>query len=303
MDFNLSGFLFITGCGAFLCILWFFLELRKKTGCGRSLLISLLSLALGGLLGFACARLVYILCMIQFRFPFLEISYDQMSYYGGMAGVVLGVLLSALICRQNVRETLNVFAPMGALLAASVRFAEYCLGEFGAGDWMEEGIFFPVTVGIGDAEYPDFYLAVFMLEGFLALVAMILSVVNREGRYNWVRTLFWLCLPQVLCESLRLNSISWRFVRAEMLFCFLWCEGVLVWYALKAKRKKFSSWIPAVTGLVVCGLVIVLEFVKDGKITFGGELAPHWAVYAAMAAGLAVMAVMETVGHKRIQNS
>ena len=131
---------------------------------------------------------------------------------------------------------------------------------------------------------------------------MVFALVRAKDRYRWVRTLFYLCLPQILCESLRMNSIAWRFVRAEMLFCFLWCEGVLVWYALKAGAKKFSFWVPALTGLLVCGLVIVLEFVKDGKITFGGQIAPHWAVYTIMAAGLAVMAVMEHRGYRRINS-
>ena len=86
-----------------------------------------------------------------------------------------------------------------------------------------------------------------------------------------------------------------------MLFCFLWCEGVLVWYAFMGDRKKFSSWVPALTGLLVCGLVIVLEFVKDGKILIGGEMVPHWIVYAVMALGLAAMAFAERRGNRRIR--
>ena len=301
MEANLTGFLIFTGCGALLCILWFFLALRKKTGSGKAALISSLSLALGVLLGVACARTVYVLCMLQYRYPLLDISYDQLSYYGGMAGVILAVCIAGKAGGLKVRETLNVFAPMGALLAAAVRFAEYFLSEFGVGDWMEEEIFFPVTVRIGDEEFADFYLAVFMLEGLFAVIAMILALVHRDEKYRWVRTLFYLCLPQVLCESLRMNSIAWRFVRAEMLFCFLWCEGVLVWYAFMGDRKKFSSWVPALTGLLVCGLVIVLEFVKDGKILISGEMVPHWIVYAVMALGLAAMAFAEHKGYKRIQ--
>ena len=51
--------------------------MRKSAGCGRSLLISLLSLALGGLLGFACARLVYILCMILAVIELIGIEYKE----------------------------------------------------------------------------------------------------------------------------------------------------------------------------------------------------------------------------------
>ncbi len=304
MDVNLSGFLIFTGCGALLCILWFFLALRKKAGCGKAALVSLSSLALGVLLGVACARTVWVLCMISYHPPFFDLSYDQLAYYGGMAGVVLAVCLSAKIGGQKVRETLNTFAPMGALLAAAVRFAEYFLGDFGCGEWMETGIFFPITVEFRlDEFYADYYPAIFMLEGLFAVIAMVIALIRKDEAYRWVRTLFYLCLPQVLCESLRMNSISWRFVRSEMLFCFLWCECVMVWYAIKADRKKFSSWIPALTGFLVAGVIVFLEFVKDGKITFGGQMVSHWIVYGVMALCLAGIAFAEHRGYKRIQNA
>ena len=69
MDVNLSGFLLISGCGAALCILWFFLELRKKAGSGRSALVSLSTLVLGTVLGIALARTVWVLCMLRYHFP------------------------------------------------------------------------------------------------------------------------------------------------------------------------------------------------------------------------------------------
>lgn len=301
METNLTGFLITTGCGAALCILWFFLALRGKAGTGKSALVSLLNLVLGTVLGIFMARLVWVLCMIQYRYPLFAFSYDEMSYYGGMAGVVLAVALSAKIGGQNVRETLNVFAPVGALLAAVIRFAEYFLGEFGVGAWLEEGLFFPLTVEFNYGDYSDFYQAVFMLEGLFAVIAMILALVHKGEKYRWIRTLFYLCLPQIICESLRLNSIAWRFVRSEMLFCFLLCEGVLVWYALKAEKKGFSAWVPALTGLLVCGLVIVAEFAKDGKIMINEEMISQWIIYGAVAAGLALMAVMEHVGRRRIR--
>ena len=302
MDINLNGFLLLAGCGVLLCILWFFLALRRKAGNGRSALLSLLTLFLGVLLGVACARLVWVLCMLRYHYPLLDLGYDQLSFYGGMAGVILTVCLASRICGQNVRETLNTFAPMGALLAASVRFAEICLGDFGCGAWMEEGIFFPLTVEFSYGDYSDFYPAVFMLEALFAVIAMILSLVHDQGKYRWLRTVFWLCLPQIICESLRMNSIAWRFVRAEQLFCFLLCEGVLVWYAFKIDRRKLSSWVPALAGLLVCGIVIVAEFAKDGKIRFGEQMISQWIIYGVVAAALAVMAVMEHRCSRRIQD-
>ena len=302
MDINLTGFLISTGCGALLCILWFFLALKQRTGAPKAAAVSETALVLCTVLGIFLARLVWVLCMIQYRYPLFVLNYDEMSYYGGMAGVILGVFLAAKINGLNGREILNVFAPMGALLAAMIRFAEYFLGEFGVGAWMEEGLFFPLTVGFGDAEYMDFYQAVFMLEGLFAVIAMILALVHKDEKYRWVRTLFYLCLPQLICESLRMNSIAWRFVRSEQLFCFLLCEGVLVWYALKAEHKGFSAWVPAICGLLVCGLIIVAEFAKDGKIMWGEQMISQWIIYGCVAAGLALIAVMEHRGYRRMNS-
>lgn len=305
MEINVTGFLLVTGCGAILSILWFFLARRKETGSSKASLLSLLILVLGTVLGIACARLVWVLCMISYRPPLFALSYDEMSYYGGMAGVIFAVCLAAKLCGENIRKTLNTFASMGCLLAAAIRFAEYFLGDFGVGAWMEQGIFFPITIEFNYGDYSDFYPAVFMLEGLFALIAMVLSLVHRDEKYRWVRTLFYLCLPQIICESLRWISISWRFVRSEQLFCFLLCEGVLAWYALRTEPKKLRSWTPAITGLVVCGVVIVAEFAKDGKIVspFTGQMISQWIIYGVVAIALAVMAFMEHKGYKGIHNS
>ncbi len=303
MEINLTGFLLVTGCGALLCVLWFFLSRRAEAGNGKSALLSLLILVLGTVLGVSCARLVWVLCMISYHPPLFALSYDELSYYGGMAGVILAVCLAAKLCGESVRRTLNAFAPIGALLAAVIRFAEYFLGDFGLGAWMEEGLFFPLTIEFNYGDYSEFYPAVFMLEGIFSLIAMILSLVHRDEKYRWVRTLFYLCLPQIIHESLRWVSISWRFVRSEQLFCFLLCEGVLVWYALRGERKKLRAWAPALTGLLVCGVVIVAEFAKDGKIMPFGHMMSQWAIYGIVAAMLALMAFMEHKGHKGIHNS
>ena len=302
MEINLTGFLLVTGCGALLCVLWFFLSRRAEAGNGKSALLSLLILVLGTVLGVACARLVWVLCMISYHPPLFALSYDELSYYGGMAGVILAVCLAAKLCGESVRKTLNTFAPMGALLAAVIRFAEYFLGDFGLGAWLEEGLFFPLTIEFNYGDYSEFYPAVFMLEGIFSLIAMILSLVHRDEKYRWVRTLFYLCLPQIIHESLRWVSISWRFVRSEQLFCFLLCEGVLVWYALRGERKKLRAWAPALTGLLVCGVVIVAEFAKDGKIMPFGHMMSQWAIYGVVAVMLALMAFMEHKGHKRLSN-
>ena len=302
MEINLTAWLLSMGGSALISVLWFFFADRRKAKDGKSGLLSLLILVTGVLLGAACARLVWALCMISYKPALFALRYEELSYYGGMAGVIGAAALSAKIAGRNARETLNTFAPMGALLAALIRFAEGWLGEFGVGRWMEQGIFFPLTVEFAwDEEYSDFFLAVFMLEGIASLGAMVFSLVRKEDPRRWIRTLFYLCLPQILLESLRNTSIAWLFVRSEMLFCYLLCEGVLVWYALKAERKGLKAWVPAIAGLLACGVVIAAQFAFDGKILIGERLIPEWIIYTVEIAALAGMAAAEHTGYNRIK--
>ena len=308
MNENMTAYLVTMGCGAAACILWFFLCRRRKMGSGRAAAFSALIAVLGVTLGLLCARLGWILLRINvFRLKdWQTLRYDELSYYGGMAGVILAVCLSAKIMKEPVREVLNDFAPMGALMAAVARFAEYFLGMIGLGyveEWVEEGLFFPVTVRFAyDEEYFEFYLAVFMLSGIFSLIAMIFSLVHSKEKYRFVRTLFYLCLPQILFECMRMQKISWLFVPAEQLICFLACEGILVWAAVKRRKDGFRAWIPALVGLPVCGVIIAGEFALDGKIALGEEeYIPQWITYGVMALALACMAVAEHAAMRRIQ--
>lgn len=300
MEINLTGYLLFMGCSAAACILWFFLSSRKVMDTVKAASLSVLTLLLGIVLGIAGARLVWFLCRINTRPVLFDLKYDELSYYGGVAGVTLAVWLSAKILGLGGRETLNRFAPMGAFMAAMVRFAEGFLAMekvmLGVGAWMEEGIFFPVTVEfVYDESYSEFYLAVFMFEGLFSLLAMVFSLCNKNDRDRFLRTLFYLCLPQIFCESLRALSIKWLFVRAEQLFCFLFCEGVLIWYGIRKKGNIhfLHRFWAALVGLVVCGLIIAAEFALDGKILIHDEMIPKWITYGLVIAGLAAMAVAE----------
>lgn len=318
MEINLTPYLIFMGCSVAACILWFFLSVRKELPAGRAAALSGLTLILGIVLGIAGARLVWFLCRINIHPALFSLKYDELSYYGGAAGVTLAVWLSAKVLGLSGRGTLNSFAPMGAFLAAMVRFAEGFLAMekvmLGVGAWMEEGIFFPVTVEfVYDESYSEFYLAVFMFEGLFSLIAMVLSLYHKNDRDRFLRTMYYLCLPQIFCESLRAMSIKWLFVRSEQLFCFLFCEGVLIWHGIRKKEKMPSPvpgivfpgmmkkerytflerFSPALVGLLVCGVVIVAEFALDGKILFRGEMIPKWVTYGFVLAGLAAMAAAE----------
>lgn len=296
MEINLTAYLLFMGCSAAACILWFFLACRRNMPAGRAGALSTLTLILGILLGLAGARLVWFFCRINTRPALFSLVYYELSYYGGVAGVSLAVWLSAKILGLNGRNVLNCFAPMGAFMAAMARFAEGFLGMLGVGACLEEGIFFPVTIGFAYSDsYTEYYLAVFMLEGLFSIAAMILSLCHKDEPDRFLRTLFYLCLPQVFCESLRAQSINWLFVRSEQLFCFVFCEGVLFWYGLRMKGRVpfLKRWGAALLGLLVCGLVITAEFALDGKILINEVMIPKWITYGFVLAGLGSMAAAE----------
>ena len=157
--------------------------------------------------------------------------------------------------------------------------------------------------GTGTVAVPEFVYDIVKTawerEGIMSLVAFVLSLVHRTEPRRLLRTLFYLCLPQILLESLRSEAINLLFIHLEQLVCYLFLEGVLVWYALAKNRRSFSSWIPALAGLVVCGLVIACEFAVDGKIHIGDARIPEWIIYSVMACGLAALAAAEHRGNRQ----
>ena len=309
---NIPAYLAAMGCSALLASVLFFFSLRKSPDVRgeKALPLTVCVLLLGTALGILSAKLFYFLFYFAhvleqgFGSFWLSLKTDELSYYGGVAGVCLAVALSAKILGLRPRGVLNAFAPAGALMAAGARFAEYFLHLTGVGLVQETPLPFPLAVSIVYSEdYAEYYPAVFMLEGFMALVALVLCLKHRGEPLRLVRTLFYLCLPQVLLESLRADGIKLLFVRMEQLVCFLYVEGVLVWYGWKGGRKNSASWIPALAGLAVCGLTIVEEFMLDGKIRPGGSSVAAWIPYSCMAAGLVLLAVMEHRGNRRLYSS
>ena len=294
------------GISMLLACLWFAIAWKRRNKENNTVLLSVLVLLLGTVCGALGAKLIFILFRIN-MFSFARLSewftlhVENVTYYGGVIGVCFGVFLAAKIARQAPGKVLNAFAPMGAFLAAMARFAEAFLGYAGVGMYLDGEPPFPLAVRFTwDGEWFEYYLAVFIFEGIFSLVACVISLCHGKEEHRFLRTLFYLCLPQVLFESMRTQSIVWLFVRVEQLLCFVFCFGVLVWYALKTRPNRFRNWVPAITGLVVCGLLIAGEFALDGKIDFGEEEIPNQLIYGIYVVLLALLAVMEHIGYRRM---
>ena len=309
MNVNIPAYLLFIACSSVLCCLLFMLSAMKalKLPAGKAAAFSGLVLLLGTVLGLAGAKLLYFL----FRFSYIlktgffaylfSLNQNELSYYGGVAGVCLAAALAARIMKVKTGKALNAFAAPGALLAALFRFAEYWLGALGTGDYLEQGLPFPFAVSeVWNPDFPEYYLAVFMLEGMVYLRIALFAFRNRKDRLCFLRTVFYLCIAQIILESMRAQSIRWLFVRYEQLLCYLIAEGILIWYAFAGRKAGKRNLGAALWGLVVCGLTVLAEYMLDGKISFGGADLPPVVIYAFMAWMLLELTVAEHAARKKL---
>ena len=312
MQVNVSAWLIWMGVSALFCGLLLFIcsAAAKETPLKKSAVFSLLSLGFGIVLGLLFAKLFYLLFRpsAPLKDGFFSVNPSEMTYYGGLAGVCLGVAAAAICSRYPVLKALNHFAFTAAVLAALIRFGEYWLGYLGTGGLENlfpgdlDGITLPFPFALTEVfseDYSECYLAVFMLEGILSLCVAVFALLKRKDPLCFIRTLFYLCLFQILCESMRDISLRWLFVRYEQVLCYLVAEGILLWYGIVSARKKKRNFGAAILGLVVCALTVTEEFMMDGKIFADWEL-PRVMIYLFMASGLAGMAIAEHIARNRI---
>ena len=303
-----------------ICLAFAYTAQTRITGSAKAFGLSVTEMGLGTGLGLLFARGFYSLIRIEYltklgdTWQFFSFrNPEELCFFGGVTGVILAVIVSAYIFRLSPREVLNHFAPAGALMIALVRFAEFYLqsemlglGEPTSIGLTEETVLaFPWGIAIdwfGDGTYLEYHLAVFMYEGFAALAAMIFATIRIKDRDCFIRTLFYICLVQILLESIRETSIAWLFVKAEQLMCFLYVEGVLVLYAVRRLReRKWSGILSPLLGLLTAGVVILIEFALQNKIAFMKELGPM-KMYIIMAAALVMPAIPDILHHHSGRN-
>ncbi len=258
-----------------------------------------------GILGTLCAavgaKLLYYLAKIDFMVmngwlnSLVDMTMGTFSYYGGVAGFCLGVVLSARILRIRPMALLDDFTPAGLLLAALARFGEVTLDGVGIRDMLywehPERCFFPLAV---TNEWGDWLYAVFMLEGLLTLGVLVFSLVSLK-EWRFARSLYYMCLIQILCESLRSDSFTWLFVRVEQVLCLLVDVGVLAVYCFKTRGVR-GRWLPVLYCVPIAAVFVVLEFALNGKIPFSHDLC-----YVIMIAGLIGLGVIEHWAFRRMK--
>lgn len=281
---------------------------------GKAGKTAILSLILGAGFGVVLARLSYALLMLELDFAYdglealselLEFSIGNTSFFGGAAGVCLGVLLANRLTNKDaVLAGMDAFAPFGALLIALFRFGEVAFGSYGCGAALPEGspfAFFPLALRIEVAGgYSYWGWAVCVLSGVLALAwAFIAFQWLREGRkgLRFTLTLFFLALPQILCESLRKRGMFWLFVHVEQVLCALVLLGVMICWIVMARDRmpRMKRWLPVIGYAACVGLVVADEFAIDGKLF---DIAPVYC-YLFMAVVLIAMGICGLTAMKR----
>lgn len=199
------------------------------------------------------------------------------AFGGGVLGYVLALWLTARFIRRPLAQVGAAFVPAGLVCAAALRMAE-ALSDFGWGDMVEISLLQRYPFAIQNM-YGEWCAAVFNLEALAALG--VLALVLRRREHALCMALVWWAVTQVFCESLRIESIQWGFVRVQQLLSAVVTAAVMLSFSRRApKQQLLRSWI----GFAACvGLVIFLEYAID-KMPW-----PTFLNYVAMAAVVAWM--------------
>ena len=267
----------------------------KKRGFGAK--AAALCVLGAALLGAAGARLYYIAC---YNLPgtglrgvglFSAKPYEYAAC-GAVLGAAAGCALGARLSRLPAGKALDALAP-GALAALVLERVSEVFADSAWGEEIldEKWQFFPFA--LRDA-YGDWYGAVNLLEAAVALAALLafFRLRRRRDGARFALMLLWWSMGQILCESLRAETLRWGFVRVQQVQCAVFGMAIILW-GLKRVRGKARAVLPAVF-LAGAGAVIALEFALD-RLSW-----PRWLDYALMALSLCMMGV---AGHSAVRLS
>ena len=209
--------------------------------------------------------------------------------WGAVLGCAIAVVLTSRIAKEPCSVLFDACAAPAALVIAVCRFAEYPFTGQGIGMGVDsDSIFcrFPFAVV---NEWEEWYWAVFMLEGIIAVIILVVLLVS--GRKNGDKARMFLILysaAQIVCESLRRDQyLVWSFVRVSQLTAALVLAGLIAAALIRRHGPDRRDWICLILFLLGIGIVIGMEFAKDKLPAL-----PIWSCYAIMAAASAMMGIV-----------
>ena len=178
-------------------------------------------------------------------------------------------------------------------MVTGARAAEWFLDMLGAGAYVENETFAKAPFAISN-EWGEWFWAVFLLEALFALiVAVVFAVRNKEDTIvslRFERVVYYLCVPQIFCESLRALGMRWGFVRIEQVLCGVIIEGLLIYGCLQYTADKgfWKRFWPCFAALGCVGVIVGVEFGLD-KVPLVSDII--W--YCVMIAALVGFAALE----------
>lgn len=263
------------------CVLAVAAAIRHRLGWSAGAVMAIASCVLC----MVCARGYYLLVAGPgFRFRlFPDVPYDY-AFGGGVLGFLAALVLTALACRKRFALVADCFAPVGLACIAGLRMAE-AFSDFGWGDMLDAAWLQRYPFAIQNM-YEEWCAAVFNLEALFALL-ILLAILLAGKKLTGCRLqtgLVWWAVTQIFCESLRVESIVWGFVRVQQLLSALILLAVLLLGTLRlpagGRKRSVPSWIGFA---LACGSVIFIEYAID-KMPWA-----TWINYAAMAAVLCML--------------
>lgn len=285
--------------GLLVCFLTLCWQLRRS---GKGAATALLVVALASVVGVVMAKLCYVLLLADSTLAldgiesFIYRDADTFCVFGGAAGAMLGAWLSAKLVKMKPVKMLDIFAPCGALALAFLRAGEGELGTIGAGGFVDaESALARFPFAVANA-YGEHLYAVFYLEALFALACGVVMLWRGGAWREGLRTelcLFFLALPQVLCESMRMRCMKWGFVRIEQLLCALLLLALIGYACRKRGSEQKRRYLPLAVGALCVAVVGALEFALDKSGI------PIWLCYVMMAVDLLCMALAECYAVKR----
>ena len=219
---------------------------------------------------------------------FWHFSRGGYMLYGAILGVILAGALTSKITRQPLGAILDSAAAPAALMIAICRMAEP-LVNLGYGydieewfdpfeekcliAWEDPSVLFRFPLGEQNY-YGIWCFAVYLPEAVTALVIFLILLCGKKRRTGGKALLmmFLYASLQPFWESMRQDAVlKWGFVRANQLFSGIAIVIVMLicWRMLqKSQRKPALLWRTVGLILLSCGLVLVMEFALEKKISF-----------------------------------
>lgn len=257
----------------------------RRAGFSRALTALLLPLSVA--LGYFGARAYYVLAYDVVggyelsRIRFFSLYPYEYALCGAVLGVLLACMISAAAARQRPARVLDAATLPLLLMLVLARVSEV-FSDFGWGQVITgEGLcFFPLAVK--DA-YGQWHGAVFFLEALCAAAVMIVAMRHPIGSgLRFATALLGFALTQIVCESLRAETIRWGFVRVQQVQCALFALILLIRHARSAKIKAGVLALRLLAFAVCIGVVALMEFALDKWPSW-----PNAACYGVMSAAIA----------------